>query len=320
MTTLKASDWLDVVQREYLDDFIPNGGAAVKFAVSCDGTPTAMLGEKIATVASDRGYVVARISATDTRMHMLDKLFNAVAERIPWVELATQRLGQLAVDSFKVPDDFDDRPVDEQLAAAGSPLDYVRLTMNLVIANRVLKDHDLARDFRIAMTWLCKARLTGTPESATQLDAITGWLTGRVQAISNMKGYQIYTKINRTNARHHFESLFTWVRKCGKPGTVIVIDGAPFTEARPPIDGSVNYTRNALLDAYEVLRQFIDSTDHLSSALIVVTADKPFLDIEPGSRGLGAYPALMNRIFDEVRDRNLANPMSSLQRLTLETS
>ena len=33
MMALSAADWLSVVRREYLQDFIPAGGAAVKFVV-----------------------------------------------------------------------------------------------------------------------------------------------------------------------------------------------------------------------------------------------------------------------------------------------
>ena len=35
--TIAAPHWLDLMQREYLDDFIPSGGGAIRFAVADAG-------------------------------------------------------------------------------------------------------------------------------------------------------------------------------------------------------------------------------------------------------------------------------------------
>ena len=69
----------------------------------------------------------------------------------------------------------------------------------------------------------------------------------------------------------------------------------------------------SVMDHYELLREFIDGTDRMNSSLMVVLTDPDFLNEE--GRGYGIYQALRGRIVDEVRDRTLANPMSSLVRL-----
>jgi hypothetical protein len=48
---------------------------------------------------------------------------------------------------------------------------------------------------------------------------------------------------------------------------------------------------------------------------MVVAAPMSFLDTNTKGRGLGRYPALYNRVYDEVRDRNLTNPLSALVRV-----
>ena len=318
---LKLDDWLDVVRREYLSDYVPNGGAAVKFVVPCDGSVTESIAGRVATSASEHGYVVSTVSAATIRLHMIDKVFNAIASQIPWADLAGRRLLDLCVGSFDTPATLSEGPADSQIAQhSGADIEYVRAVVNKQIGDHVFRDHTLARDFRIAMTWMCRARLTGGQEGETQFRDLIGWLSGETRTISGMKSYQIYTKINRANARHHFESLFAWVRRCGRPGTVVVLDAGRLADSKPRHDGTISYTKNALLDAYEAFRQFIDGTDDLQSAFIVVAADYAFLETEPGSRGLGAYPALMNRVYDEVHDRNLPNPMSSLLRVTTEAA
>ena len=66
----------------------------------------------------------------------------------------------------------------------------------------------------------------------------------------------------------------------------------------------------AMLDAYEVLRQFIDATDNLENCVILVIAPPEFIEDE--KRGVSRYPALKMRIWDEVRDRERDNPYAPL--------
>jgi hypothetical protein len=86
-------------------------------------------------------------------------------------------------------------------------------------------------------------------------------------------------------------------------------------ERRPPagLQEGLYYTKMAVLDAYEVLRQLVDATDDLSSTLVVVSAGPEFVADEV--RGLVAYTALRLRLADEVRDRRRVNPFASLVRL-----
>ena len=164
---------------------------------------------------------------------------------------------------------------------------------------------------------ICHAQLTGVPYGAETVRALSDWLTGRNRNVSAVKDYGIFNRITRNNARHFIESLFRWVRIAGYPGTVILMDIARLAVARNPRDDLNYYTAAALLDAYEVLREFIDATDRLSGCLLVVVPDATFLDEDPWGRGIGRYQALKFRIFDEVHDQRRVNPMGSLARLSM---
>jgi hypothetical protein len=76
------------------------------------------------------------------------------------------------------------------------------------------------------------------------------------------------------------------------------------------------YTKAAVMDSYEVLRQFIDDMDNLDGCLMVVAPSVDFLEIDMPTRGMGCYEALKFRVYDEIRDRDLVNPMASLVRLS----
>jgi hypothetical protein len=71
-----------------------------------------------------------------------------------------------------------------------------------------------------------------------------------------------------------------------------------------------------VVEHYELLREFIDATDRLTGTLLVIATSTEFLDNDAGSRGFGIYPALMTRVMDDVRDKNLVNPVASLVRLS----
>jgi hypothetical protein len=320
MTALLPMDeWLEHLQGEYLDRYVRGGGAAVKFAVPCDGSTTGTVLGAVEQNARRADYLVVKLDAATTRIHLMDRLFFAIADQIDWDDLVLGVLeGLAASEGFRMPPVVSRQGLAGQLATANeADEDYVRMVVTKRVQDAVFKDRTLAKDFRVAMAWLCQARLNGGDEGAMTTTQITEWLTGQVSAISAMKPYQIFTKVNRTNARYLLESLLAWVIKAGKAGTLVLLDAERLLEKSRVADGTVNYTKSSLLDAYEVLRQFIDSTDDLTATLIVVSADERLLDTEVGSRGIASYQALKNRIYDEVRDREHPNPMASLVRLSV---
>ena len=104
----------------------------------------------------------------------------------------------------------------------------------------------------------------------------------------------------------------------GRAGVVLLLDLSRLTLPRNPQDGQLFYTKSAMFDAYEVLRQFIDATDRTTACLMIVLPHPDFLDLESSSRGIGAYDALKLRVYDEIRDERLVNPMGALVRLSQE--
>jgi hypothetical protein len=166
------------------------------------------------------------------------------------------------------------------------------------------------------MTHLCSAEMYGGRDGEIRKEMLANWLTGRNTAISAVKPYQIYNKITRTNARHLLESLLRWIKYAGYSGLVVIMDTSRLTIDKNPHDSDLFYTKAVMLDAYEMLRQFIDRMDRMESFLLVVDPALQFTDQEGGSRGLGSYQALNHRVFDEVQDKNLVNPMGAMVRLS----
>lgn len=313
---MRPEDWVRFTAAEYLDDFIKSGGAAVKFVVPFDAPSRAELTRGFMESASDRGYVSVAVSAAETRIHMIDQIFFRIAACVDWTDLARRVLGRLAVqDGYVLPNETG--PFLSTLAGANQiGEDFLRAELRKIIGEKVFRRASLAKDFRIAMTQLCLAQLASEAEGQVITHTMTEWLTGQTKTVGALKPFQIFTRINRTNARFLLESLLDWIRFAGLSGLVLLIDAERLTLAKNPRDGSVNYTKASRLDAYELFRQFIDATDRATGFMLVVVPDAEFLDLSHAGRGINEYQALKFRIYDEVRDMYLANPLAALVRVS----
>lgn len=316
--TLTTPQWIEAVDDHYLKSYVKGGGSSVKFVVCLEGTEPAQVIHELSARAVHDGYLAVNIDAATTKVHLIELLLAQVSDQLPWRELTDHVLSDFArANHWEVPDQLTDEGFVAQIDRVnGLGEQQISLELQRMIGKQVLTDRSLAKDFRVAMTWLLRARLNGGPEGEITTQQITDWLAGRVRAISGMRQYQLFTKVNRANARHLLGSLLEWVRRAGRPGVVVMVNGARLLDKQRAQDGSVNYTKAALLDAYEVFRQCIDSTDEFDGLLLAVFVPPAFLDIESKGRGLGCYPALMGRVYDDVRDRNLANPLAALTRVS----
>ena len=311
-------DWLQYMDDEYLSAFVRDGGASVKFAVAADELKPA-LHEAVAERCRKLDYVFATLDAAAMRAHMPQDLFFGLARQIDWRRLARRLILRLADDKGYKVEGVDPGASGNVFAAVADrnaiDLQFFLQDIRPEIQQRVFKNRGMAKDFRVAMSQLClmeNTRDRGEYDGQPVLE----WLTGANTRVSSVRPFSIYTGIHRTTARYFIESALHWVRLAGYAGTVVLLDNSRVTLARNPRDGRQYYTRAMAMDHYELLREFIDDVDRLSGTLLVVVANSEFVDESAGSRGYGIYQALRTRIMDDVRDRNLVNPVASLVRLS----
>jgi len=312
--TIATSAWIACIRDEYLNGYIRDGGASIKFAVPLNTASRDLALAAVKLEAATAGYLFASLRAEEIRMHLIDQVCFRIAAQIDWNELTRRVIERLAEKAgYQSVTERSGRPLFDDIAQAND-IDpkVVLMEMRQRLTADVFKRRALSKDFRVAMFQLCMATLTGEPVGA--VEALTEWLTGRNSTIAAVKPYFIFNRIGRANARHLLESLFHWVRFAGFPGLVILVDIARFDVAKNTKDEQVYYTKAAVLDGYEVFRQFVDATDRLTGCLMIVVPDANFVD-EGNARGISAYAALKLRIFDEVHDRRLVNPMGCLVRL-----
>lgn len=312
-----TDDYVAFLDREYLGSYVGQGGAAVKFVVAADDDHAAAFGGAVRGRAVAGGYLAARVDAAQTRIHMVDQLFFAVAPQVDWDGLAARAVrAALAAVAHPVPDGSADVSVASVAAHHGVDPGELTRDVNRELQERVSRDYAMVQDFRVAMLRLCQAQLASGQVTEAEHTAVLEWLRGELRQISVLRSAMIFRRIGRHNARSMLFSLAHWLAANGSAGLLLELDIRRFGFARRPRAeerSGLYYTKAALLDAYELLRQLVDGTDELSHCCVVVVA-APELLADP-NRGIDAYQALKLRIYDEVRDLRRDNPYASLVRL-----
>ena len=311
-----VGDYVRFLDREYLHGYVKGGGAAVKFAVASDEPAADGFIDQLSAAGRAHGYAVATVDAATTRVHLLDQVFFDVARQVDWDGLALIAT-RAAVTAAGYPPGPDGAVSVEHLASLHrvDPRE-LRRDIDRELQRQVYQDYAMVSEFRTAMLRLCQAQLGAGQVSEAEHTAVLDWLRGDLRLISALKSALIFRRIGRHNARLLVFSLAHWLSVNGSSGLVVVLDVRRLGFARRPILAERHghyYTRAALIDAYEVLRQLVDNTDELAHCLVAVVAAPTF--VTDTNRGVDAYQALKLRIFDEVRDRHRDNPFSSMLRL-----
>lgn len=313
---LRAAEWLDIMRREYLTDFVQAGGAAVKVAVAEQDATRASVRDELRRQGEAAGYCVALVDAAETKVHMIDRVFHTVAAQVPWQRLARSFLAQTIVATGRrLPDDPSDLSLTSLARVNDVPALHLHASIGDALWRELYRDYGMSQEFRLAMVRLCRAQLDPDDEPAVT-EAVLLWLRGELRRISEVKRALIHQKIVRHNARYLLASLAHWLRRTGYTGLLLILDMTRCPQTAPPRDqrdGSVYYSRAATFDAYEMLRQLIDGTDDVEGMLVIALAGPEFT-ADP-KRSYVQYPALQYRLADEVHDRYRPNPLSALVRI-----
>ena len=313
---LKVDDYAAFLTEEYLAKYIPAGGAAVKVVVVGDGGAADRLESALAAAAAGQRGLFVGIPAELTRVHMVDQIFFAVSRSVDWPGLAAAHV-RAAYEEAAFPVPAGASLVVAEVARRHD-VDARELyrSVRRLLERRLLADPVIAAEMGRAMLRLAQAQLGAGDVNTAEHDAVLGWLGGELRSIAALRSALIYTRIGRHSARALLTSTAALLLAVGQGGLVLHVDYARLAVARrPPVEARTGfyYSKAAVLDAYEVLRQFIDATDELRGVLVVAVMPPELMTDE--ARGLPAYSALQLRVADEVRDRRRANPFAALTRL-----
>ena len=314
---LGYQDWLEVLRVEYLQKFVKSAGAAVKFVIPQEHRHHELLWQGLREAAEQDDYLFVAVEAATTRVQMVDELFYEIARQVDWDGLALDFLYKTLADGqYLAPPDHSNFSLSQIAGMNGLDLGEMRAIINNRLRDNLSRYFEITDDFRMAMLKLCQAQLDPQDLGVGGAEAVREWLRGDLKLISALRSASIFEKITRSNGRDMISSLAHWLHLTGRSGLVLGLDISRFLVAKRhgEPDGSIYYSTASVLDGYEVLRQFIDSTDELQFCLIVASAPPTFLSDD--QRGVRKYDALYLRIWDEVHDRQTVNPLSTLVRIS----
>ena len=309
-----AEAWLDLIDREYLRQFISGGGSAVKF-VEADAEQLDEVQSRLVKLAEQHGLASCRIDASQTRLHMIQDIFFAISRSLDWPAMAQAFVEALVIkQGYQWP-----RPgggVTFQDVAACNEIDVrlFRRDLNRWLTDEIMRDRSMSQDFRIAMATLCRMRLEPDETDEGVTTPVLEWLRGELRATGALRQTYITAKITRHNGRAMLRSLCRWLRLCGRNGLCVTLDIRRVLRAGTALGEGLRYTPAAVIDAFEVLRQLIDDAETFQGLLVVVLADEALTGLD-AKRSLNAYAALKMRVWDDVRAAGRDNPLAALVRL-----
>ena len=306
-----ASRWLAVMEREYLQSWIPAGGAAAKFVVA-EPTTHDRLRDALSDQAREAEMEAARVDASETACHLPQEIFFAISRALPWPALVQRHIERIFA-AFEYP-----------WPRPGQPMGLAELAQHFAIAPQLLdrhitewlsweiwKDAALAQDFRAALSALCRDRLTTSMPGVGEVSQVQVWLTGGKAALGGLRAQGIGRRIDRSNARVMLISLCHWLRKLGSGGLFLTLDLRPALRHRSEAVGSRRYSPLMIADLYEVLREILDDQERLPGLFLFVQADEALLSDDP-RRSLRAYTALEMRLWPDVHPEGRQSPLAPL--------
>jgi hypothetical protein len=313
---LKPADWLSIMKKEYLQDFVKEGGTAVKFIVPLDTGDLSQIKSGLDSLAREENFAYILIDAANVKIHLIDQIFFQAAKQVDWDALTLSFLRCLLQDHYRLPDAPDEFNLKKLAELNGYEEREIRVFINNRLKESLFRNYAMTQEFRIAMLMLCRHQLDVEEVSDELYTSVKAWLRGELRLISALKRALIFQKVGRYNARNMLFSLNHWLRLSGRNGVLLTLDISRYLQDRPKeAVNSFYYSTSALLDCYEVLRQFVDGTDESEYCFIAVLAPSRFLD-ESDKRSVDIYDALKLRIWNEVRDKTHLNPLSPLVRIS----
>ena len=313
---LPLLDWLGILQNEYLANFIREGGGALKVAVFPHEESVTACQQELDDLAKREAYVLAKVDARFTKIHMVEKLFHKIAKQINWDELAYRFLLRLLEENgHRIPANRNEFSLRQVAALNERKEPMLRRDIQTWVEKSIEGDPGLCREFRMAMIRLCMAQLDAGDSDRILATAVKEWLCGDLRLVSGVKKALIYQKVSRHNARYMLSSLTRWLRLSGQGGLILSLDISRYFSKKSilPSDGSLMFSSSATMDLFELLRQFIDSADEMEGLLMVVLAPKELLT--DTRRGLDRYEALKLRVWDDIRPKHRQNPLAALVRI-----
>jgi hypothetical protein len=234
---ISVEKWANVLRQEYLSDYVPSGGSAMK-VISGNEETLRNAQARVGDMARSGNFFYAeldplQLDEADKRpdLHRIDKFFFAVTRNVDWKSWAAEQARRylerrgIFLREGRALGDVDGIAADNNR----QPEDLLNQYQS-EFATPQIKDVGLAVEFRAAITALGRAQLIPDAVTPTTEEVLLAWFAGRTMpgAAHALKKVQVFERIHQNNARHIFASFAHWLPQAGYSGLVLVLDFRPY--------------------------------------------------------------------------------------------
>lgn len=299
--TVGRERWLTLVEED-LDQYIAEGGAKVRFINGDYGDGKTHFMSVVRHLALQKGFAVSFVVLTrEVPIHKFEVVYQTIARQLrgTFEGVGIRSLVDAWADGL-APElrDQDGAAFPERLTALGETL-------------RALPGMDL--NFANALVGLVQNRFGAQDEASEEgqqaREVLYQWFEGSRVAKRELKPFQIFETLNKTNSKRLLGSLIAFLRHLEYKGLILLMD-----ELETVIAQSASI-RNA---AYENVRLLIDNTEHAQYLHIFFSI---IPDVILSEKGFKSYDALWSRVrsIGEGKRLNYRSVLIDLHRTPLTT-
>ena len=301
--TVGRQRWLTFVEED-LDHYIAEGGAKVRFINGDYGDGKTHFMSVVRHLALQKGFAVSFVVLTrEVPIHKFEVVYQTIVRQLRGTFEGTGIRGLIDTWADSLAPDLanqDGSSFQERLTALSEEL-------------RALPGMDL--NFANALVGLFNNRfgLVGEGEAAEERlqarEVLYQWFEGSRVAKRELKPFQIFETLSKTNSKRLLGSLIAFLRYRGYQGLILLMD-----ELETVIAQSASI-RNA---AYENVRLLIDNTEHAQYLHIFFSI---IPDVILSEKGFKSYDALWSRVrsIGEGKRLNYRSVLIDLHRTPLKT-
>lgn len=305
--TIGREKWLDHMRDHYLETYISGGGSKVKVLTGKEGVGKTHLLRSVLADAKYLDYATVYLSSRKCKLNDFVSLYKEIVNQIDQEDLVCGLCRNVA-SQFIEPDQYD--PSEIFVTKIYEQFPSSNLAKN-AIQNEVfklIKSVDLNSSFKAFSYHVIYNRMISP--SASNVDIALDWLSGENIDRKDRATLSLFDKLDKTNARDWLNSLIQLLKLSGKKGLVIAIDDLEVITEKSPINNKFIYTKAAVTDICELIRQLIDDTEVLAHCLFLLAGDRVM--IEDYNRGFKSYDALWIRLQTGLAESNRFNAFADL--------
>ncbi|MCD8075221.1 MAG: ATP-binding protein [Lachnospiraceae bacterium] len=299
-STAGISFLTDFWQKQYLQEYIRDGGSKIKFVTGRPGSGKTHFLRLMTGLARKENYKTVSFSAKDIWMHDFRDIYVEIINQCDIMDCLTAAsrkvIREMGYDPAEIPEGM---KFIDYLSQSGFGDPMTRREIRSVLRNIFLDNPLLDNNFALACSMLTGSILGYPILEEQNKELLLSWLRAdRDVKLAQLRALGFYpAKISKYNARNMLRSLAEVIHMGGYSGLFLAIDDVEILISRTSLE-TVHYTKMKRDDTYESIRQLIDDIDSMHHVFFVYAFDRALIDNE--NAGLKSYQALWNRIQNEI--------------------